>query len=179
MLKIFITDLQAYNEGHLVGKWIELPLTAFELAQALSEVLSEGESVSGTDNHEEHFITDYEWQEHEFFSTIDEYEDIYKLNKKLQAIAEVETEKHKAIAFLLTEGLATDVKDAIDKADDVTIHENQSMSDLAYDLMQECYNADALPSIIANHIDYEGIGRDLEMDGNYFEIGGDIYEYAS
>ena len=179
MLKIFITDLQAYNEGSLVGKWIELPLTAFELSQALSEVLSEGEFVTKTDNHEEVFITDYEWDENEFFSTVDEYEDIYKLNKKLQAIAEVETEKHKAIAFLLTEGLATDVKDAIDKADDVTIHENQSMSDLAYDLMQECYNADALPSIIANHIDYEGIGRDLEMDGNYFEICGDIYEYAS
>ena len=179
MLKILITDLQAYNEGSLVGEWIELPLTAFELSQALSEVLSEGEFVTKTDNHEEVFITDYEWDENEFFSTVDEYENIYELNKKLQTIAEVESDKHKAIAFLLTQGLVRSVEDARDKADEVTIHENQSMSDLAYDLMQECYNADALPSIIANHIDYEGIGRDLEMDGNYFEIGSDVYEYAS
>ena len=178
MLKIFITDLQAYNEGSLVGEWIELPLTAFELSQALSEVLSEGETVSGTDNHEEVFITDYEWDENEFFSTVDEYEDIYKLNKKLQAIAEVETEKHKAIAFLLTEGLATDIEDAIDKADDVIVHENQSMKDLAYFLLEDCYGVDSLPSIISNHIDYDGVARSLEYEGTYFEIGRDIFEYV-
>ena len=178
MLEIYLTDLQAYNEGHLVGKWVELPLTPFELSQAISEVLTEGEIYSGSDGHEEYFITDYSWQDIEFFSTIDEYENLYELNKSLQAIEEVEESKHKAIAFLLAEGLATSVEDAIGKAEDVRIYENQTMGDVAYELMQDCYSADALPSIISNHIDYEGIARDLEIDGNYFEVGADIYEYV-
>ena len=177
MLEIYLTDLQAYNEGFLVGKWIKLPLTDFELSQAISEVLTEGESISGSDNHEEYFNTDFEWEDTEFFE-VNEYENLYDLNKKLQQLEEVEPYKHKAIAFLLSEGLATDVEDAISKADDVTIHENMDMEDIAYELMQSCYNADALPSIIANHIDYEGIARDLEYDGSYFEVGTDVFEYV-
>ena len=43
MLEIYLTDLQAYNEGYLVGKWITLPLSEFELSQVVSEVLIEGE----------------------------------------------------------------------------------------------------------------------------------------
>jgi len=51
------------------------------------------------------------------------------------------------------------------------------MNDIAYDLMQECYQADKLPSIIANNIDYDGIAKDLELDGNYYQYGSDIIEY--
>ena len=112
----------------------------------------------------------------EFFS-VGEYENIYDLNKKLQAIEEVDSYKHKAIAFLLSEGLANDLDDAIYKAEDVIVHENQSMEDLAYDLLQECYGVDTLPSIISNNINYENVAKDLEMDGTYFEMGNDIFEY--
>jgi antirestriction protein len=176
MLNVFLSDLQAYNEGHLVGRFITLPISENKLAQAISEVLREGEAISDSNNHEEFFLTDWEWGDVEFFS-IDEYDNIYELNAKLQAIEEVEAYKHKAIAFLLSEGLANDLDDAISKADDVRVYEGQSMEDIAYDLLQECYGVDTLPSIIANHIDYGGIARDLEMDGTYFEMGNDIFEY--
>ena len=178
MLEIYLTDLQAYNEGHLVGKWVRLPLTPFELSQALSEVLTEGEIYSGSSNHEEYFITDYDWLEGEELFGVDEYENIHELNKKLQTIEEQAPDKHKVIGFLLRENLAKDLEDAIAKVDDVRVYENQTMEDVAYDLMQECYQADLLPSIIANNIDYEGIARDLEMDGNYFSVSSDIYEYV-
>lgn len=177
MLEIFLTDLQAYNEGHLVGKWIKLPLTKFELSQAISEVLTEGEYESGSEDHEEYFITDWCYDSHEF-KQIDEYENIYELNEQLQLLEDKSEYELKAISFLVTEGLAIDIADAISKADDVIIHENQDMGDVAYTLMQDCYNADSLPSIIANHIDYDSIARDLEMDGNYFEIGSDVFEYV-
>lgn len=142
------------------------------------EVLTEGEYESGSEDHEEYFITDWCYDSHEF-KQIDEYENIYELNEQLQLLEDKSDHELKAISFLVTEGLATDIANAIEKADDVIIHENQDMGDVAYELMQDCYNADTLPSIIANHIDYDGIARDLEMDGNYFEIGSDVYEYAS
>lgn len=70
-----------------------------------------------------------------------------------------------------------DIEDAISKADDVRVYENQNMEDIAYDLLQDCYSIDTLPSIIANNISYEDVARELEMDGTYFEMGNDIFEY--
>jgi antirestriction protein len=176
MLNVFLTDLQAYHEGHLVGRFITLPISENKLAQAISEVLRDGEAIVGSNNHEEFFLTDWEWGDVEFF-TVGEYDNIFELNAKLLKLEDVEACKHKAMAFLLSEGLAMDVEDAIRKADDVRVYEGQSMEDIAYDLLQECYGVDTLPSIIANHIDYGGIARDLEMDGTYFEMGNDIFEY--
>ena len=61
MLSVYLTDLAAYNSGCLSGTWVQLPITKFELSQAISEVLTEGEQVTAEENHEEWFITDYEW----------------------------------------------------------------------------------------------------------------------
>lgn len=177
MLEVFITDLAAYNEGNLVGRWFKLPVSEEKLSQAISEVLAEGEEVCGTTNHEEYFLTDWEWEDHELFD-IGEYSSLYEVNEQLKQLEDKTEYELKAIAFLLSEGIVTDIEDAIAKADDVRIYENQTMEDIAYDLIQECYNIHELSPLIANHIDYEGIGRELEYGGNYYEIGNDIYEYV-
>ena len=176
MLKIYLTDLQAYNEGYLVGRWIELPLTGFELSQAISEFLTEGESISGTDNHEEYFITDYEWGDLVLYP-IDEYENIYELNSNMELLSNLESDKLKSVAFLLNEGITVDLEDAIERSEDVIIHQDQSLKDVAYKLLEECYGVHKLEPIIANNIDYEGVARDLEYDGIYWEIGNDVFEY--
>lgn len=177
MLKVFITDLAAYNAGYLVGQWFSLPTTAEKLTEAIESVYRHGEEACGDTNHEEYFTTDFEWTDHEFFE-IEEYSNLHEINEQLQQLEGKTDYELKAIAFLLSEGLTQDIEDAIFKSDDVRIYENQSMEDIAYDLIQECYNIHELSPIIANHIDYEGIGRDLEMDGSYFEMGNDIYEYV-
>lgn len=178
MLEVFITDLAAYNAGYLIGNWFTLPATTEdELALAIKQVLSEGASVCGDSYHEEMFITDYEWQDHELCS-VEEYSNLFELNNQLQLLADKSDYELKAISFLLSEGLAVDIEDAIYKSDDVRIYENQNMEDIAYDLIHECYNIHELSPIIANHIDYEGIGKNLEMDGCYFEVGNDIFEYV-
>lgn len=179
MLRIYLTDLAAYNKGYLFGEWVSLPCS--NLDETLSKILRAGEAMSYLEcgyyeKHEEYFVTDYEWEDVELFE-IGEYENIFALNEQLKLIESCSTSELKAIAFLLSEQITSNLEDAITKVDDVIIYENQTMEDVAYDLMQELYNADALPSIIANHIDYDGIARDLEIDGNYRIIGGDIYEY--
>lgn len=176
MLNVFLSDLQSYNEGHLSGRWIKLPISNYELVQAVSEVLCEGETVCGSDNHEEYFLTDWEWKDHEFMD-IGEYADIYALNELLGDLEFKSDHELKAISFLLSEGLAVDIEDAISKADNVVVHENQNMEDIAFNLLQDCYSVDTLPSIIANNICYENVARELEMDGTYFEMGNDVFEY--
>lgn len=176
MLSVYLTDLAAYNAGHLVGRWVQLPITDLELSQAISEVLTEGENVTGEENHEEWFITDYEWNDIDI-KEVDEYENIYDLNDELNLLADLDKDELKAVKFLLDEGITIDIEDAISRAEDVILHHNYTMEDVAYDLLHECYNLKDIPPLIANNIDYDGIGRDLEYDGTYWEIDGDVYEY--
>jgi len=172
-MKIYLTDLQAYNEGHLVGRWIKLPLSGFELAQALSEVLSEGEAICGTEEHEEYFITDYEAD-----ISIDEYEDIQKLNELAEAMEAFTDDDVIKLDLLEYEGY--DRREVLLKGIDtfdVEVHDyssDTSFTDvyelLAYDLVQEgCFGK--VPSHLENYIDYSAIGRDLSMDYTEFEHG--------
>ena len=178
MLEIFITDLCAYNNGFLIGKWITLPLSGKELYLAISEVLSEGEYACKSDStHEEIFITDYSWKGKSIFD-VEEYDSPWDLNDDIGKLFELSESQQKAVAFLLSEQFTYDMDDAIQKSDDVIIHENQTLEDVAYSLLQECYELDKLPPIIANNIDYEGVARELEYDGNYFEVDGDVFEYC-
>jgi hypothetical protein len=178
MLEIFITDLCAYNNGFLIGKWITLPLGNQELAYAIWEVLQEGEYAYNSDsNHEEIFITDYSWKGSSVME-VGEYDNVFDLNDDITKLSELSETQQKAVAFLLGEQFTYDMEDAIQRSDDVIIHENQTLEDVAYELLQECYEVDKLPPIIANHIDYEGVAKELDYDGTYFEVDGDVFEYC-
>jgi len=176
MLKIYLTDLAAYNSGALVGKWINLPIEEDELQLELKNILALGEQAVDGTNHEEWFITDYEWENISFLK-IDEYENIYKLNENLQLLEVLNQYQLKAVKFILDEQYTNDIEDAILKAEDVTIYEDQTIEDVAYDLMQECYEIPKLPSIISNNIDYTSIAHELEMDGTHHVVGNDVLMY--
>lgn len=178
MLKLYITDLSAYNNGFLFGEWVTLPMSGKELYLAIQQVLNEGEYLCQSDvTHEEIFITDYEWVGQSLFD-VGEYDSPWDVNDDVGKLSELSESKQKAVAFLLNQQITYDVDDAIGKADDVIIHENQTLEDVAYSLLQECYELDKLPPIIANNIDYEGVARELDYDGNYWEVDGDVFEYC-
>ena len=176
MLKVYITDLAAYNNGVLYGEWVTLPLSTKELTSKIKEILANGEEVVNGFNHEEWFISDYEW-DYVSLSTISEYEDIYKLNEELLHIGTLDTTTLKAIKYLLDFNIATDLIDAYYKSSEVRVYENSTLEDIAYEYISECYDLNTIPPIIANNIDYYSVGRDLELDGAYDAIGSDIYEY--
>jgi len=172
-MQVYITDLQAYNEGYLIGRWIELPMSKFELAQALSEVLTKGEAVSGTDGHEELFITDYEAD-----IIIDEYNDIYKLNEfaeVLDTLREDELLKLKLLVYegynereVLTQGIDNYDVDIYNYSNDTSFTDVYEL--LAYDMVQEGLFGE-IPTYLENYIDYSAIGRDLSYDYVEFEHG--------
>jgi hypothetical protein len=171
-MEIYITDLSAYAT-HLIGEWISLPMNEDDLQAKIDEILTIGAKACGDFKHEEVFITDYECD----FMEIGEYDNIFKLNEIAEQADGLNDHELKMIGFLIRNGLVKDFEEALDRYEDVIIHENCSFQDIAYDFVNECYNLNDLPSIISNNIDYESIGRQMEMEGNYFEENGDIYEY--
>lgn len=55
----YITNLGKYNEGELVGKWIELPIDEDEFEEELKEI-GIGEEDEFGQVYEEYFWTDWE-----------------------------------------------------------------------------------------------------------------------
>ncbi len=153
-----------------------MPLAPDELSQTLSDILELGEHICKTDNHEEYFITDYEWDDVDMFE-VGEYENLTKLNERVEALDELCSEPLKAVSFLLNEGLAKDLNEAIEKVDEVIVYEDCTMVDIAEQYIDEHCDLNGLSSLIVNNIDYEGIAKEFEMDSSYFKVGGDIFMY--
>lgn len=175
MLRIFITDLAAYNMGCLVGEFIALPIEETELEARIKTILEKGGNIYGTVN-EEYFITDYEFEDIELFK-IEEFDNPYELNKKMALIEEsIEPYQYKIIKVLLDNGFASSLEEAIDKIDNVIVHTDSSMASIAENYIEEVFDLNSLPPLISGHIDFDGIGRDLEIDGNFFQENSDIFE---
>lgn len=166
-IKGYITNLGKYNEGELVGKWIEFPITEEELQAVLVEIEIDGKE------YEEYFFTDwdyadypnFEFSEHVSIDTVNDIADqlssynAYDMNK-LRAVCEVwtkaEVEDFHPSDFILYEDINNDY-------------------DLGYHWAIESgvYDVNSWDNPLLRYIDYEAFGRDirLECDGAFTEYG--------
>ena len=150
--RIFITNLGKYNEGELVGKWVEMPVDEDELKDIL-------ESIGINKEYEEFFITDYEAP-----FEIGEYDSIESINEKIEKYEEAveRVGDEDALDALLKEGYDLD---GIMGYEYCIYYGVSDMSDIAYDYVDSCYNVDKIP--FGNYIDYEALGRDMGFEGTY------------
>jgi hypothetical protein len=71
-----------------------------------------------------------------------------------------------AICYLLD---MMDLDEAIKRMDEVILHRG-SLADYAFELVDDICSLDQLPYLIRNHIVYESIGRDLELNSEVAAI---------
>jgi len=157
VINVFITNLAKYNEGELVGQWVTIPLPPEELDEVIAEILGDDE---------EYFISDYET---DLPIDINEYTNVYELNKladKLNTLDEHELKKIKA----LLEWGAYDLEDAIDNKDKYVLYEDiKTEKDLAYRYLDEVIGEEG--KFLVFYVDVELLGHDLAMDGYISEYG--------
>ncbi|MDB2562696.1 antirestriction protein ArdA [Sulfurimonas sp.] len=169
-MKIYITDLEAYNNGHLVGEWYTLPMGEDSLAECNEDVLYNGrKACSHTHHHEETFITDWECD----YMDIEEYSDIYKLNEiaqELESLNEYDMKRYTALR-----GHGYSHEEALKAYEDVDLYEDTTLPELAEQFVDDGLYGEINDSI-KNYIDYEAIARDLAYD--YNEVDGDIVRVA-
>ena len=177
-MNVYITDLAAYNKGFLIiGEWIKLGIDEDELNQTVKRILKMGEDTCRDgDVHQEYFLTD--WEGEEFFQ-VGEYTNVYELNKEVAHFNELDLDdsQKKCVSFLLSMNICSNLDEALEKYEDVLIYEDMSFLDLAYQIVEEQYNLDELPQFVANYFDYDALARDLELEGFYHEMDGDIFFY--
>lgn len=157
-MKIYLINLGKYNEGELIGEWVELPVSQEELQKVF-------ERIGINEEYEEYFITDYECD----FYEVGEYENLDTLNEIAERIEELDKEESKVVKALMSE-LGYTLDEAIEKTnngDYRMYYDCDSMTDIAYQVVEECGYLENVPDNVARHFDYESFGRDLGIEGTY------------
>lgn len=160
--KVYVTNLGKYNEGEIVGEWINLPATEEEIKELLNR-------IGINEEYEEVFITDYE---NEFNYIVNEYDNLDELNDiayKLDNLIDYDKKIFKAGLELWN------FEEVFDNLDDFILMEDINTDyDLGYYWVEEsgCYNLDNLGAL-RNYINYEAFGRDvrIETDGGFTSYG--------
>ena len=180
MLKVYITDLAAYNSGALVGEWVSLPMEEEELSLKIKSILKAGEAECGNyEEHKEYFITDYEFDETEFkFIEVGEYSNPFELNETCEEFSTYEEDDLKRISYLV-ENVGFYLEDAKDRYEDVYIYENTTLLEVVEQYIEDTVDFSTLPDIITLNIDYESIKIDFEISGEYEAIDNDIYHFVN
>ena len=165
MMNIYLTNLGKYNEGFLIGEWVQLPVSQKELKKVLKRIKISDKPDANGNYYEEYFITDWECDYYE----IGEYESINTLNKIASQVESLDEEESKVVKALMSEcGYTLD--EAINKVNsgDYRIYYDcDDMIDVAYEVVEECGYLTNVPKNVARYFDYEAFARDLSIEGTY------------
>lgn len=173
MFRVFITNLGKYNEGELVGKWLDLPCEDIE-----SELASIGVSEEPDENgnsYEEYFITDYE---NDYGYKVGEYDSLDDLNEIAEELENLDEYEKEVVNAFIENG--SDIEEALDglRDGDYMVFSNCSdMTDVAYQYIEETGLLNDIPEGLRNYFDYEAYGRDMSFEGTFiFTDNGNCIE---
>lgn len=172
ILSAFVTNLGKYNEGELVGKWLDFPTTQKEIDTVLHEI-----GIDGI-GYEEIFITDYESDISGLTEPLGEYENLYTLNYLAEKIQESDCTFEELEALLDFGEYTSSVEEL------VTLIENTDCF-LIYNEIENDYDLGSYyvhelgmiqeikDSVLSNYIDYEAYGRDVRLsEGGVYTNNG-------
>lgn len=171
--RIYVSSLADYNSGYYLGRWIDADQPADVIREAITEMLSQSKQPVAE-----------EWAIHDFANfgdlSLSESEDIDCVADVARGIVEHGVVFGGLVSHL---GGASNVADARRYMLDGYYGAFNSLAEYAESLVDGLYSdaVEQLPQFIRSHIDYDGIGRDLELGGDVFtiELEGQVHVFAS
>lgn len=147
-IRIYVSNLAQYNNGRLIGQWVDLPMSEDDLWDVIKEILG---------NDEEFFITDYEAP-----FKIEEYDSLTELNALAATLETMDEDDVKKAVFLVNEQ-GYDFKEALARVNEVDYYPDMTLKDLAEQFIDEGLYGE-IPDSIASYIDIDAIASDLRFD---------------
>lgn len=153
--RIYVADLAAYNNGKLHGVWIDAALELDDIQHAVAKMLK----ASPEGFAEEYAIHDYEGYGS---YNLSEYEGLESAHQVACFI-----EEHGEVASDLLSHFGDSIEDATKAIEENYSGCYKSLADYAEELTEQ---TSTVPENLAFYIDYERIGRDMEMSGDIFTV---------
>ena len=157
MMRIYLTNLGKYNEGHLIGEWVDLPISNEELQKVLDR-------IGINEEYEEYFITDYETDLEGI--EIGEYSNLDDLNEMAETLEALDDDEKEVVDAIMSEGYSLD--EALEKKDDCMVYcDCSDMEDVAREYAEQTGLLDSIPENLQSYFDFEAYGRDMSYEGTF------------
>lgn len=159
-IQIFLTNLEKYVQGCLIGEWVKLPVPEDKLEAVLRRIGINERYGNG------YFITDYESLFPNLY--ISEYASIAELNEfaeRVEELADYDYDKLAAVLESESSMSIAEILEIIDQLDEFDLlTEVHTEEDLGYHYAELCGTFDAVPSHLHSYIDMSKYGYDLKME---------------
>lgn len=153
---IYVADLAAYNNGILHGVWIDATQDIEDIWQAVRDMLK----ATPLDEVAE------EWAIHDYMNfaslRISEYQGIESTHELAIFI-----EEHGELGVAVLENFQGDVEQASKALEENYAGEYETLAGFARELTED---TSEVPESLAFYIDYEAMGRDMELGGDVFTL---------
>ena len=165
MIKVFLTNLGKYNEGYLIGEWLELPATQEQIDETMAK-------IGINEEYEEYFITDYETN---INIESGEYSNIDELNKIADELESLNEDDDIIRTILSYTNNIQETIDIINRGDYIIYWDCDDMVDVAYQIVEEYGYLNNVPEQVKMYFDYEAFARDLGIGGNFEALDNSRY----
>ena len=157
--KAYITNLGKYNEGELIGEWVQFPIDSDDFNTILNK-------IGISPEYEEWFVTDYDCNLNSFdWQDLGEYPSYDTLEQFGELIASIDDVEAVDNVYEVT----SDLKDAIEGLEDGSYNYYSGIStnsDWGQFIVDNFYggveNIDS--DTIEKYFDYEALGRELDFN---------------
>ena len=164
MLRIYLTNLGKYNEGQLIGEWVELPYTDNELEAAKERIGISDKPDKNGNFYEEYFITDYETDICGL--KVGEYDNLDDLNELAETLDNLDEYDLEIVNAMISEGYS--LEDALEKKEDCIVYSDcEDMEAVAMEYAEETGLLSSIPENLRSYIDFEAFGRDMSFEGQF------------
>ena len=155
-VRVYVADLAAYNNGFLHGVWIDATDELDDMQEQVSKMLK---ATPLDEEAEEYAIHDYEGFGAYKVSEYEGLESVHEVACFLEEFGEV--------AGDVLSHFGDNMEDARKALEENYNGCYSSLADYAEELTTE---ASEIPKYLEFYIDYERMGRDMEMNGDIFTI---------
>lgn len=160
-ISIWIGSLGAYNAGHLIGLWVDLPTDEGSIQEVIDMMTFGGMG--------DYYIGDYSVLDGYMRDAVSEYSDPYDVNAMAEELSGLSEWERKPIELMLSEwGITDDLEEAKELAQKVYVYE--SKQDAFWEMVTEGL---VDPSKLEFYIDEEYFAQEMGYD--WYE-GGELYE---
>ncbi|MCY9738193.1 antirestriction protein ArdA [Paenibacillus alvei] len=156
-IRIYIADLEAYNNGELSGEWVTLPMDSDELEEVINKHTRNGQH-------------DYAIHDYEAPFKISEYQNLQKLNETMEEIQACNVDEDVMKAIIETMSTLEEAIQIANDGDYMVFWDCDDMGDVAANYLEESDIFDSMPDNLRGYFDYEKYGRDMEIEGSFTQF---------